>query len=121
MDESPTTHPANQRTVMRFAKGSRVTADWKVTNVGKQPLTDVLVHFYVVRIERPGQAPPPLEPKEVVIESALTMDFPVNGSTSAAVQFLPDKAGTYLVRIESPGTDQTRGQDHFAALDIVVK
>ena len=112
--------PLVKRPLLQVAAGEKLTAKWKAANTGPQPAVDVLVHFYVVRIEKPGQAPPPLEPHEVVIETAGTMDLPPAGSTSAELQFLPDRAGAYLVRIEIPVSDQG-GQAHYAAIDLVVK
>jgi hypothetical protein len=105
------------RPIMQSTDGVRFTASWKVTSVGKEPQKDALVHFYVVRIEKPGQAPPALEPTEVVIETAQTMDFATGSTTSAELQFKPDRAGVYLIRIEAEGS---AGQD-FAAIDLVVK
>lgn len=109
------------RPVIEGAADARFTATWKLTATGAEPLKDVLVHFYVVRIDRPGQASPPLEPKDVVIESALTMDFEPKGSASATVKFQAPQAGTYLVRIETQGGAEKKSHEHFAAIDLVVK
>src|SRR5689334_19354203 len=61
------------RPTMDSAFGTRCTASWKLTCQSKETLKDVLVHFYVVRLDKAGQAPPPLEPKDVVIETAISM------------------------------------------------
>ena len=114
-------HAVPVRPLLEVSLGVRCTAKWKVTNDGKESLKDVLVHFYVVRINKAGQAPPPLEPQEVVIESAQTMDFTTGSTTSAELQFQPDRAGIYLVRIEAQGAAEGNGHEDFAAIDLVVK
>jgi hypothetical protein len=113
--------PAEKRVMMEARTDAQFTAAWKVKRTGKDEAKDVLVHFYVVRIGRPGEAPPPLEPKRVVLESALTMDFPPGESTGAALKFRVDEPGVYLVRIETrPNADET-GHEDFAAMDLVIK
>jgi hypothetical protein len=110
-----------KRPVMESAFGTRCTASWKVTSENKEMLKDVLVHFYVVRIDKLGQAPPPLEPTQVVLETALSMDFANHTKSSAQLQFQPDRPGIYLIRIETQGTTEAKRHEHYAAMDLVVK
>ena len=109
------------RPALESSSDVKFSAKWKVTNSSKETLKDVLVHFYVVRINKLGQAPPPLEPQDVVIESAQTMDFSPGSTTSAVLQFKPDRAGIYLVRIEAQGAADGAGHEDFASMDLVVK
>ena len=61
-----TTNPADPHEVKPIAKrpsmtieaDSKITAAWKVTYIAKPMANDVLVHFYIVKIARSGQAPP---------------------------------------------------------------
>jgi hypothetical protein len=110
-----------RRPVLEGSSDSHFTATWKLTATGTETLKDVLVHFYVVRIDRAGQAPPPLEPRDVVIESAMTMDFEPKGAAGATLKFQAPQAGTYLVRIETQGGPEKKTHEHFAAIDLVVK
>lgn len=119
--EPPQAREVIVRPEMQSSFGKSFTASWKVTCQNKDTLKDVLIHFYVVRIDKPGQAPPPLEPAEVVIETAQTMDFSNRTSTSAVLQFQPDRPGIYLVRIETQGTAEATGQEYYAAIDLIVK
>ena len=113
--------PAGKRVMMEARTDAQFTATWKVKRTGRDEAKDVLVHFYVVRIGRPGEAAPPLEPKLVVIESALTMDFSAGAGAGAALKFKVDEPGVYLVRIETrPNADET-GHEDFAAMDLVIK
>jgi hypothetical protein len=109
------------RPVFNAPADAQLAATWKITATGKEPLKDVLVHFYVVRIDRAGQSPPPLEPKDVVLESALTMDFEPKTGTGATLKFRVPQPGTYLVRIETQGGAEKKTHEHFAAIDVVVK
>ena len=121
-----TTRPANdakaikKRQVFEGDAAHPFTAKWKVVRAARQEAKDVLVHYYVVKIERPGQAPPPLEPKRVIIESALTMDFPPGQSSESSVQVRIDEPGLYLMRIETGSGDQPEAQD-FAEIELLVK
>ena len=97
------------------------TVRWKATRTAKDTAENVLVHLYVVRIDREGEAPPPLEPRHVVLESALTMDFPTAESASGQQRFRISRPGVYLVRVETRSeADQPVGGD-FEELDLVVR
>lgn len=113
--------PQTPRPTLASAAGQKLTANFTFLNASKRTFTDVLIHFYVVRIDRPGQAAPPLEPKDVVIESAQTMDFVPGGQTTATLTFTPDRAGVYLVRLETPAVPDERVAVHSASLELVVK
>jgi|GEM_PF-4484173 len=95
--------------------GAKLQIRWKITCISKDSFKDVLVHFYVVPITKAGQAPPPLDPKIVKMESAQTMDFSNGVSTSAELGFGPDEPGVYLVQIEVPD------QQMSVAMDLTVK
>ena len=124
--EAAATKPANvakaikKRAVFEGDVARPFTAKWKVVRAAKQEEKDVLVHYYVVKIERSGQAAPPLEPKRVIVESALTMDFPPGQSSESSVQFRIDEPGVYLMRIETGSGDQPEAQD-FAEIELLVK
>ena len=106
---------AAKRTQFEVKAGAKLQIRWKVTCISKDSFKDVLVHFYVVPIAKAGQAPPPLDPKIVKMESAQTMDFTNGVSTSAELGFSPDEPGVYLVQIEVPD------QQMSAAMDLTVK
>lgn len=113
--------PLERRAAFEGPVGGQFTASCKITRAGKEEAKDVLVHFYVIRIDRRGEAPPPLEPAKVVIEGAWTMDFPPGESSSARLPFRLDQPGVYLVRLEArPNADES-AMDAFVELDIDVK
>ena len=119
---SPTTAPATQpllpqRPSTTVAPDSKLKAIWKVTYTAKPAAKDVLVHFYVVRTERTNQAPPPLAPAVVLLETAQTLDFEKDGTTSAELGFKPLEPGVYLVRLEAHG----ESDESFVEMDLIVK
>jgi len=113
--------PGQSRLVLDGHAGAKFTATWKVARSARDEAKDVLVHFYVVRIGRAGEAPPPLEPAKVAIESALTMDFPHAEASSATLQFKVEQPGIYLVRVEARPNSEEPGHEEYAAMDLVLK
>lgn len=113
--------PASRRATLEAPADGSFTASWKVTRTDSTEAKDVLVHFYVVKLDRPGQAPPALEPDKVAIESALTMDFAKGKDCAAAQQFRLDGPGVYLVRIEAGGDPDKPGREDFAEVELAVK
>jgi hypothetical protein len=106
---------------MQAAADSQFTATWKVVRHAKDGTKDTLVHFYVVKVDRQGQAPPALDPSVVVLESALTMDFPTGEVAGGTQRFRVDGPGIYLVRIEAGGDPDKPGLEDFAEMELVVK
>lgn len=113
--------PGAHRVRLDASADGSFTATWKITRTGPTEAKDVLVHFYVVKLDRPGQAPPALDPGKVAIESALTMDFVQGKSSSAAQQFRVKEPGVYLVRIEAGGDPDKPGQEDYAEIELSVK
>jgi len=119
---APTTAPATQpilpqRPSATVSLDGRLKAIWKVTYTAKPAVKDVLVHFYVVRTERPNQAPPALAPAAVLLESAQTLDFEKEGTTSAELGFRALEPGVYLMRLEAHG----ESDESFVEMDLIVK
>src|SRR5947209_13934448 len=112
--------PGELRLTLETRAGTKCTATWKVARSARDEAKDVLVHFYVVRIGRAGEAPPPLDPAKVAIETALTMDFPPAEASSATLQFKVDHPGVYLVRVEARPNSEEPGHEEYAAIDLVV-
>ncbi len=117
----PAAAAAPARPALECKVGGVIEARWKVTSTADRLMKDVLVHFYVVKTDRAGQAPPALEPKNVLVESALTMDFDPKSSTRSAMNVRPEEPGTYLVRIEADEGPDAAARITFAAVDLVVK
>lgn len=113
--------PPERRPTFEGPAATQFTASCKITRAARDEAKDELVHFYVVRIDRPGEAPPPLEPAKVVIEGAWTMDFPPGESSSARLPFRIYEPGVYLMRLEARPNTNEAATDAFAELDLIVK
>ena len=84
-------------------------------------LENVVVHFYVAREAKAGQkAIPDLGIEEnVVLESAIEMDFKPGAKAGARMTLRAPKPGNYLIRIESRQTQSDH--EHFAAVNLIVE
>jgi hypothetical protein len=111
------------RAVVAIKAGATVKVKWKLSNIdAKATYKDVTVHFFVVKEQMLGQAfVPKLLPKDMVAESALTMDFKPKDKNEGELTFTIASAGSYMLRLETidaaVGKD---GHEHFAALDLEV-
>lgn len=112
---------SSHRITLESSVDAPFSATWKVTRTDPLEADDALVHFVVVKLDRQGQAMPPLEPDKVPIECALTMDFPKDKSATGTQPFHVDAPGVYLVRIEAGGDLDKPGQEDFAEIELVVK
>lgn len=113
--------PVARRDSLGGSATAQFVLNWSVVRSARDTATDVLVHCYVVRLDRPGQAPPALEPKRVVIESALTMDFPAGDSAKATLPFRVDGPGLYLVRVEAAVSPDAPSAGDYAEMELVAK
>ena len=113
---------AKKRDVLQAKVGDRIIVKWTVTNTdAKSAVKNVLVHFFAVKLEEIGQKTTPKLDKGVVAESALVMDFNPKDKTQGELSFIIDRAGPYLLRLETIGAAiGDSGHEHFAALDLLV-
>jgi hypothetical protein len=110
------------RATLEVPLGKAITVNWKVTHTAGGPLKDVVIHFFVVKEEKAGQAAIPKLDRDVIAESALTMDFKPGDKQTAELVMQMDVRGTYLLRIESIGAAVGIGEhEDFAVLDLIVK
>jgi hypothetical protein len=114
---------AKEREALTAKAGATMTVKWTVTSTAKTGVVkDVLVHFFVVKEEKLGQASVPKLDKDVAAESALTMDFKPKDKATGELSFTIASPGIYLLRLETIGAASgADGHEHFAALDLVIK
>jgi len=100
-----------------------LTVHWTLRNVDtRASFKDVLVHFFVVKIDKAGQAVVPKLDRDVVAESALTMDFKPKEKAEGEVTLRLPRPGAYLMRLETIGAvTGPAGHEDFAALDVSVR
>ena len=108
------------RAILKADVNTSITVKWTVRNADEAAtVKDALVHFFVVKEEKPDQQDVPKLTKNVVIESALTMDFKARDKTEGEITFTVPNQGSYLLRLEIKGT--AAKDEPFAALDLIVR
>jgi hypothetical protein len=121
VDQTPPPSGKNPRPVVTGKAGEPVKVECLLTNVyPHKTLENVVIHFYVARIDSVGQKElPDLEGDRLVLETAFDMDLKPGGHAGARTSVSIPKAGVYLVRIESRQTQSDH--EHFAAIDLVIE
>lgn len=119
--EQPSPDEPPARPVFQAPRGTEIEVSWSALNAGKESFTDVLVHFFVVREDEPGQEPVPKLDENVEHEGAITMDFEPDDEADGKFTLNIADPGAYLVRIETIGLAAEHDHEHFAALDLVVE
>lgn len=110
------------RLIFKIASGKKLQVRWSATNTGtSETEKNVLVHFFVVQEEKPGQPKVPPLGKDVEHEGAITVDFKPGDRAGGEFTVTPDKPGSYLIRVETIGLANSHGHEHYAALDLVVE
>jgi hypothetical protein len=113
---------AKAREVFAAKAGQKLIVRWTLTNVGTSTSKNVLVHFFAVQEGKVGQVDVPKLTKDVVAESAVTVDFAPKDKTTGELTFIIERAGAYLVRVETIGAGGGGADEHehFAALDLTI-
>ena len=109
------------RPVFHAKATENLTLHWTLTAKAAKLFEDVLVHFYVARVDGPDQQPDLKKPENVVLEGALTMDFKGGSSARTGLKFQVDKPGNYVVRVEAQHPDLSALDEPFAAINLMVK
>jgi hypothetical protein len=110
------------RPVFHAQAGDRLSARWKFSGGHDPAFEDVLLHFYVVKLNRLGQVEPrDLKPEDVVIETGLTMDFKGKDTAAGRFVFRVRDPGVYLARVEALNWPAATLEIPFAAMDLEIK
>jgi len=112
---------SSPRAVLMAAVDAPIGVKWHVRNTDKATVKDVLVHFFVVKIDRADQQEVPKLTKGVVVESALTIDFKAQDKTEGEISFTAPNPGRYLLRLELKNAGAKDGREPFAALELLVR
>jgi hypothetical protein len=100
-----------------------LTLRWEVRAERDTALEDMLVHFYVARIQgaEPDGLPDLSKPENVVLEGALTMDFKEKNTSQSKLTFRVSKPGRYLARVEAQHKDLPPSDEPSAVIELEVK
>ncbi len=112
----------SRRNVLDATAREPITVRWTLRSTArKETIPDVVVHFFVVQEDKPGQQTVPKLDNGVAVETALTMDFKPTDKTQGELTFTLDRPGCYLIRLETIGAMAgSAGHESNAALDLVV-
>jgi hypothetical protein len=120
VDQTPPESGKNPRPVIKAKVGDPIKVQWLFTNAyPHKTLENVVMHFFIARVEKVGQKETPDLRGDVVIESAFDMDFKPGAKAGARTTVKIDTPGVYLVRVESKQTGSDH--EHFAAIDLVIE
>jgi hypothetical protein len=110
------------RAALEIQAGDSITIKWTLAGTApKETVKDVLVHFYAVKIPKPGDPAPLKLGNDVLLETALTMDFKPKDKSEGELSLQVDKSGTYLLRLETKGPAANSDGGDRATLDLVVR
>lgn len=120
VDQTPPEWGKNPRQILKAKANEPIRIQYILTNVyPHKTLENVVVHFFVVRQQKPGQKELPDLKGDVVIESAFDMDFKPGGKAGQRTTLKIDTPGAYLIRVETRNTQSDH--EHFSAIDLVVE
>jgi hypothetical protein len=89
------------------------------SNFPHDALKGVTVRYYIVLETKAGQKEMPSK-DNAITQGSFVMDFkPNTGKVGLRERFKVEKAGTYLVRVESDNS--ANDHEHFSAVDLVVE
>jgi hypothetical protein len=109
--------------VLKVKAGDLVNITWNLKNSSPHGLLKgVTIHFFVVREAELGQKPVP-DPagRAGVIETSFTTDLAIGAVSSGSAKLRLPAKGSYLVRLQSEGTHEEAGHEHFSAIDVEVE
>jgi hypothetical protein len=120
VDQTPPETGKTPRPVLKARVNDPIKIQWMFTNVyPHKTLENVVVHFFIARVEKVGQKELPDLRGDVVMENAFDMDFKPGTKVGQRCTLRIDAPGVYMVRIE---TRQTRSDhEHFSAIDLVIE
>lgn len=120
-EEQPSPDRPAARPVFTSESNEPLKITWTAINRAKQAsFKDVLIHCVVVAEKEAGQPDVP-DLRDVVYESALTMDFKPGRDAKGEFSLAIDEPGAYLVRVETLNMLEEHGHEHYVALDLVRK
>jgi hypothetical protein len=84
--------------------GKKTALRWSLSCKGSTEHADTLVHFYVVKAERAGQAAiREAKPADIILENAMTVDFHPGEDARGEIDLVIEQPGIYMARVEALG------------------
>ena len=123
MDTTPPIGGVNPRPVLKVNAGDEIRVSWRLKNSSPHgALKNVTIHFFVVREAKTGQKPVPDPAGEAgIFDDSFTTDMAIGAVSTGSLKLKIGEAGSYLVRLQSEGTHEEAGHEHFSAIDVEVR
>jgi len=123
MDSTPPIGGVNPRPVLKVKAGDQIKVDWRVKNSSPHgTLRNVTTHFFIVRQAKTGQKPVPDPAGNAgIFDTSVTTDLKLGAIATGVVKIRISDPGSYLVRLQSEGTHDEAGHEHFSAIDVEVQ
>ena len=123
MDTTPPIGGVNPRPVLKIKAGDPIRVTWRTKNSSPHgALKGVSIHFFVVRETKTGQKPVPDPAGEAgILDSNFTTDMKFGAVSTGSTKLKISEPGSYLVRLQSEGTHDEAGHEHFSAIDLEVQ
>ena len=123
MDSTPPIGGVNPRPVLNIAAGGSVKVGWRIRSSSPHgTMKNVTLHLFVVKQSKSGQKPVP-DPagQSGLFDSSFTTDLKFGAISTGSLKLRLTDQGSYLVRIQSEGTHEEAGHEHFTAVDVEVQ
>jgi len=123
MDTTPPIGGVNPRPVLKAHAGDPIKVTWRMKNSSPHgAMKNVTIHFFVVREGKTGQKPVPDPAGQAgIVDNSFTTDLAFGAVSTGSLKLKISDPGSYLVRVQSEGTHEEAGHEHFSAIDIEVQ
>jgi hypothetical protein len=121
-DTSPPEGGLNPRQSVTAAAGEDLALQWELrSEFPHGAMKRTVVRLFAVEEGQIGQRTLPGPDAALLFDNRFTADFLPKHSARGIVRFRALKPGSYLIRLESEGTQKEHDHEHFAALDLKVE
>ena len=119
-DQEPPLGGYNERPLAKVKASEPLVLQFLLTGTYPHGIKkDVIVRYYVVREDKPGQKSVPDVKKGTVTDGRFKLNLKPGGRVGSRVLFGVKDPGTYLLRVETVNTDSDH--EHFSAIDVQVE
>lgn len=119
-DDSPPPEGLHSRPVFHAKAGELLTLQFLMDYVNPHDLDkQVTVRFFVAPEKQAGQKEVPSPDETAIVQGSFVMDFKPKSRLGLTQKFRVDRAGVYLLRLESVNSHSDH--QHFSAIDLVIE
>ncbi len=118
-DSSPPAEGSNPRPLFHGRVGEPLTFQFFMTDVNPhEELPGVVIRYFVAPETAPRATPIPGRKKDAILQGQFKMDFKLKGKAGLRQRFQIDRAGYFLLRVETEHSHSDH--EHFSAIDLQI-